>query len=113
MIVPDVLICSLSNRTSTCKSKHWNNGGVAHSCCLTGRQIHHSTNAKDQISALQEVLHKLRSGTHLVNLGPEGDYELGVISITQTHSNFALWIDQTLVKCPKLDLVFCSRNTRF
>jgi len=75
MIVPDVLICSLSNRTSTCQSKHWNNGGVAHS---SYPQIHHSTNAKDQTSALQEVLSKLRSETHLVNLGPEG----GIISIT-------------------------------
>jgi hypothetical protein len=82
MIVPDALIFSLSNKTSTCQFKHWNDGVAAHNSCPTGRQIHHSTNARYQISALQAVRNGLRSGTHLVNLGPEGDYELGTVSTT-------------------------------
>ncbi len=58
----------LSNETSTCQSKHWNNGGVAHISCPTGRQI--------------RFLPCKRSRTHLANPGPEGDYELDIISIT-------------------------------
>lgn len=113
MIVPDALICSLSNKTSTSQSKHWYDGVAAHSSCPTGRQIHQSTNARHQISALQAVLNGLKSGTRLVNLGPEREYELGKSLLPQTYSNFALWINQALVKSSKLDLVFCSRNTRF
>ena len=79
-IVPDALICSLSNKTSTCQSKQWNDGVAAHSGCPTGRQIHHSTNARHRISALQAVLNELRSVTHLVSLGPETDDELGTVS---------------------------------
>jgi hypothetical protein len=87
MIVPDVLISSLSNKTSTSQPQHRNDGAAAHSSYLTRRQILHATNAECRISALQAVLNGLRSETHRINLGPEKDYELSKIDYPEHSLN--------------------------
>jgi hypothetical protein len=72
LIVPEVPVSSLSNKTATSQSLHHEDGAAAHSSCLTRRRIHHSKNAKCQIFALQAVQNGQESGSHPENLGPEG-----------------------------------------